>query len=39
VLHYVQEVLARYEELESVLNWFGEEIAPRVSHMSLGESR
>ena len=37
VLHYSLEVLAQYEELEPVLNWFGEEITPRVAQMSLGE--
>ena len=37
VLHYIVEVLAQYGELESVLNWFGEEITPRVGQMSLGE--
>jgi aminoglycoside/choline kinase family phosphotransferase len=37
VLHYILEVLAQYEELESVLHWFEEEIIPRVGQMSLGE--
>jgi aminoglycoside/choline kinase family phosphotransferase len=37
VLRYILEVLAQYDELASVLNWFGEEITPRVGRMSLGE--
>ncbi len=37
VLHYILEVLAQYEELESVLRWFEEEITPRVGRISLAE--
>jgi hypothetical protein len=37
VLHYILEVLAQYEELESVLSWFEEEITPRVGQILPGE--